>query len=441
MGTRPISITSLPLALLLLLPISALSAECPKLYGDLTIIDGPLAASLIDSLGKQRPGIDISHLRIMQKAELNDGVEAMIIVGKFDPPGEIIQYRLLVKNNVPISVPEINPNLPEELEHKLRNLVQAQREKFQVSELRFVEENQIPGQSPELVFEARLLANAADQQELNGHELYRVSLGKENTLENLMVVGSNGVDFRKAAVRAAQQKAKNILEIPAFAEEIKEEIGRKGAGLFSKGEPVFRTLLWHGPMPPGAHTVSRSRFYSVLPDQTRLWITDLKGRALSARKVGERLFHGNQQIVSNQPLDQALVNKARAHGDVEVMQLRNYDAQGRLVGQSPVSVGNQMSIDFEDAPELYNLMPRPGQPFLVEIAHVHPAYEFMHQSPAMIKNGTAQPVEWPLSPSDISGVHELAGLGEYVRIKAVLQNGYSYTYTLHNGRLIQDPLQ
>ena len=79
-----------------------------------------------------------------------------------------------------------------------------------------------------------------------------------------------------------------------------------------------------------------------------------------------------------------------------------------------------------------------GRAGVVEVVHVHPYFDFQFYKDESHKGAVTN----PLSESDLAHAQSLsiAAAGTYVRYRAVLPSGYSYSATFLNGRRVVDPI-
>ena len=151
----------------------------------------------------------------------------------------------------------------------------------------------------------------------------------------------------------------------------------------------------------------------------------------------------DQDIWSNTDYDAWLLEHAyRSRTPIEVGHMRVFDENGNVVSRSPrVAIGDQFSISEDDLWTLVWMTKRPLNTFMLEFAHVHPAYEYHHKH---LKGGVRKTDFYlsNLSPDDLALIRELSFKFKqiYVRCRAILPNGYSYTVAFKNGERVVDPL-
>lgn len=330
--------------------------------------------------------------------------------------------------------------------------INATKEGFSASSLEVVSVVPLRAGINEVTFTVFLTTQNPLLSEWNGVEKYKVLIGKGMPLNEPRLVGASGVDFDFDALTQAARAPNPKSQTPGTLEHLAPPfqknitIGKLSfLDRLQKKAPV--TVEWHGPFPEQFSPESEDSFQS-LPPGMKVWLTTPAFRKMAAKRQGDRLFlqaHGGlQQIVENKVYENTLLDRSLKWNEVEVGHVRMFDRFGSIISQSAIAIGGTSALNVDSVWGIYESMTKPAsKPYLLEFAHVHPTYEWMWTTPSKFKSGLAvNDQHFALSPGDLREIRGFLGAAQYIRIKAVLPNGYSYTYTLDaNGTPVLDPLE
>ncbi len=148
----------------------------------------------------------------------------------------------------------------------------------------------------------------------------------------------------------------------------------------------------------------------------------------------------NQLMVLNGEYERWLLKKSYQYSNApEVLHVRAFDKNGQVIAfATGVGVGNQNSISIETTQNVIDSLPQVRDIFLLEIAHTHPIYEIEYPAPDG-SGSKLQRISITNGDLDVLSIVS-ADSKPYVRMTAVLPNGYSYWQTMQNGRMVLDPL-
>jgi hypothetical protein len=207
-----------------------------------------------------------------------------------------------------------------------------------------------------------------------------------------------------------------------IAEKVKSKTNELLPGRNLKGTENLPDDFWRNPLP----SVRR------IPSESEIEVISLIERALMEQPLG-------QTITPNREYEKWLVSECYGlRGAPEVFHARAFDSSGKVIGvSSKLFIGSRDSISIESALGALRTLRTSSEPYLIELSHTHPGYEFTYRH----KGSDSLARISPLSAEDLAITQNLSfSSGVFIRIKAVLPNGYSYHATVKQGRWTSDPL-
>lgn len=223
---------------------------------------------------------------------------------------------------------------------------------------------------------------------------------------------------------------------PTYAQE-------KSVGFFSRVTQkvinVVSPKIRFSQSPPEDFFSNPLPHFRKLPHDTLVTLFTPEERLRSAVLMHKNLvfLDTNMEVYLNNEYDAELLRKSMRNGGAETAFATAYDRDGNPLRHSAVVIGNKDSVGMNQINAIVDTVFQNNSDYLIDIVHTHPNYEYRYQI------GSHQGVR----SSQLSGpdLYYAAEISEtvpqrFVRIRAVLPNGYNYSTTFKNGQRVPDPI-
>lgn len=143
-------------------------------------------------------------------------------------------------------------------------------------------------------------------------------------------------------------------------------------------------------------------------------------------------------IYQNSYLETTLLADSFTHGGGESARVLALGKEGQILAISEGYTTRSSSYPEYLMAGQFNQIGRTPGLFLIDMVHTHPSYEFSYETPGYKKAHRISTLSY--EDIELTQRYSLQNPNVYIRIRAVVANGYNYSLTFFNGRVVHDPV-